>query len=523
MLAQKFFHFLTYFVPFPNTLFLTKGVFMEENFKIAYAKNLNQFGFNQTINIPIDANANVKSVLDVNTYLFDVKVECGSGKAILTGKVGARVLYIDTDNLTNSVNESVSFTETYVDSQITSSSYLNVQNHTITNSLLDASSTLKINCEVTFYPVEYLNLTVSPTLEQSDSLITKKHAFSINTIQQFVNTSFEQTQVVESKETVNKILCSNSHFAAENVFSENNYAVVEGRLHTTLLVETNEGMKELQQESTVKTDVEIKDLSKDSLLDLNFVVDKSKTEIEIELEDNSSIITIKNQILVCGVVMKTEEITLVDDVFSTSNTLTYNTAEREFTKHHETRSTTEVVSNEISLNSTEPAIDEIVCNLNPRVEITNTYLKDEQIHIEGVITSNLTYVDENKEFKHRELESPFIVNTKISANSFGCVNSHACVLDTRVKVKRGTIIDVESTLFLTTTVYVKESCKMVDGITLGKALELNKYDFQIYLTKPEETCWDLCKRIKISPDQLTQLNKDLPAVMTGKERVIIRR
>jgi len=496
---------------------------MEENLKIVYAKNLNKFGFNQTINIPIDANANVKSVLDVNTYLFDVKVECGNGKAIITGKIGARVLYIDTDNITNSVCESASFTETYVDAQITTKSYINMQNHVVAYSILDATSTLKINCEVSVLPVEYLNFNFASNIEPNENLITKNTTHTTNTLSQFVNTNFEQVQVLESSNPVNKILCINSCFAAENVTAKDGYAVVEGKLCTTVLFESNESIKELKQESAIKYDIEIAGLTKDELLDLTFMVDKSKTQIETELEENLSILTVKNQILVCGVVLKTVEACFVDDIYSTTNVVTFNTSEREIIKHRESVSTSEVVTNEISLNNNEPAIDEVVCNLNPRVEITNTYIKDDQIFVEGVISSNLTYIDENKEFKHRELESPFIVNTKITASALGCVNSSATVVDSRIKVKRGTIIDVESTLFITTTVYVKESHTIVDGVTIGKALDLNKYDFQIFLTKPNETTWDLCKRIKISPEELTKLNKDLPAIMSGTERVIIRR
>lgn len=496
---------------------------MEENFKIAYAKNLNKFGFNQTINIPIDANANVKAVLDVNSYLFDMKVECGNGKAIITGKVGARVLYIDTDNITNSVYESVNFTETYSDSQITPYSYINVQNYTVSHSVLDASTSLKINCEVTISPTEYLNLNIASNIEPSEHLITKKATLKTNLLSQFVNTSFEQVQVIETSVNINKILCVNSSFAPENVTAKDGFAIVEGKLCTTLLYESNDSTKEIKQESAVKCDVEISSLSKEEILDLSFCIDKSKTQIETELEDNSSVLTIKNQILVCGAILKTVETSLVDDVYSTTNAITYNTTEREITKHKETVTTTDVVTNEISLNSSEPAIDEIICNLNSTAEITNTYIKDNQVYLEGVISSNLTYIDENKEFKHKELESPFIVNTKIEASAFGCVNSTACVIDTRLKVKRGTIIDVESTLFITTTIYVKENYTLVDSISIGKSLELNKYDFQIFLTKPNETTWDLCKRIKISPEQLNKLNKDLPPVMTGSERVIIRR
>ena len=112
---------------------------MEENSnKIAYSKNMNKFTFNTTLTIPIDSNANIKTILDVNTFLFDQKVECGNGKAILSGKIGVRVFYLDTDNMTNSVYDHQSFNETYLDNFITSDTFINVLNYSIVNDVLSA-------------------------------------------------------------------------------------------------------------------------------------------------------------------------------------------------------------------------------------------------------------------------------------------------------------------------------------------------------------------------------------------------
>ena len=108
---------------------------MEENVNISYIKNMPQHNFNTTINVAIDSNANIKNILDITTYLFDQRVECGSGKAIISGKIGIKVLYIDTDNMTNTLVDSTNFSETYLDNSITSSTNLNILNSTVLNSL----------------------------------------------------------------------------------------------------------------------------------------------------------------------------------------------------------------------------------------------------------------------------------------------------------------------------------------------------------------------------------------------------
>lgn len=500
---------------------------MEENIKVTHAKNMNKINFNLTISIPIDTNVNIKKVLDVSSYMFDQKIECGNGKAILNGKVGVKVLYLDTDNMTNTLNENTSFSETFLDNSITSDTHINITEQTIVNNVLSTDGNLKINCDVNISPVAYINLALTNNLQTSDIMITKNSQIVSNTIDKFINTKFEHTVNLETKDTINKILYHNSYFSPETTLAENGYMVVEGKIVSCLLYETSVDeetyIKELKDVSKVKCDVEIDGLNKENSLDLSFCVDKSNEEISTELEDNLSVVTIKNSIKVCGAVLKTVSVDIVDDLYSTENEIETTLTKREYTKKAEHYTLCETILNEMSLSSEEPAIDEIVANLNQNAEVTNSYIKDNTIFVEGVVTSNLTYVDENKELKNKQLEIPFIINTKVSSSSLGCVHSQISILDYKVKVKRGTNIEAEYSLYVNLEVYEKESHEMVDTFKIGKKLDFSKYDFQIFIAKPNETVWDLSKRIKISPNDLTKYNKDLPLVMEGGEKVVIKR
>lgn len=501
---------------------------MEENSnKIAYSKNMNKFTFNTTLTIPIDSNANIKTILDVNTFLFDQKVECGNGKAILSGKIGVRVFYLDTDNMTNSVYDHQSFNETYLDNFITSDTFINVLNYSIVNDVLSAENNLKINCEVSLTPVAYMNLMFSNKLNLNELLITKNSEINANTISNYINTKFDHTLNLETKDTVSKILCYNTYFAPEKYSAEDGFMIVEGKIMSNIVYETASDesvlVKQLNESTNIKCDVEISNLKKNDALDLSFMIDKSCSEISTELEDNNSLITIKNKIQVCGVSFNEIALNIVDDLFSTDNEIEATIAKREYTKKNETITLSEIISNEVSLANNDPAIDEVVANLNMTPEITNTYLKDSNIYIEGVVTSNLVFINENKELQHKQIEIPFIINTKIQTETLDCVHSDVSILDNKTKVKRGTIIEMEYALFISLNVYEKESRDIVDNFNIGKPLDFSKYDFQIYLGKPNETLWELCKRIKISPNDIHKHNKDLPLVMQGGEKIIIKR
>ena len=500
---------------------------MEDSVKLVHAKNLNKYNFNLTLNIPIDNNVNIKSVLDINTYVFDNKVECGNGKAIISGKVGVKVLYLDTDNMTNILNETTNFSETYLDNSLTSDTYLHINNPTITSNVLSTDNALKINCEISFKPVAYLNLGLNSNININDNYITRKQELMSNCIDQKVNTSFNYSVSLEPKYRLNKILCNNSCFAVEKVTPENGYCVVEGELITTLVYEASKNeetaIETIKDTAKVKYDVEIDGVTKESLLDLNFFIDKSMEDVSTEVEDNTEVVNIKNVIKVCGLVLKSVSVDIVDDLYSTTNEIELSKFKREFTKNATNYYVSENISNEISLLDSEPAIDEVISNLNQTAEITNHYIKNDFIFVEGIVSSNLIYIDENKELKNKSLEIPFIINTKISASALDCLNSNISIVDSKIKVKRGTNIEVEYSLFISLTLYEKETCEIVDNLVVGKALDFSKYDYQIFLAKPQETTWDLCKRIKVYPNELSKLNKGLPLVMEGGEKIIIKR
>ena len=500
---------------------------IKENLKITYAKNLSKINFNTTISVPIDANVNIKTILDINSYLFDEKVECVNGKAIISGKVGLKVLYIDTDNISNTLTDSQSFSESYLDSSITSDSYINISNAYILNSVLSNDGTLKINCEVNINPIMYLNLGLNNKADSFENMITKKSELKTSCISSIVNTSFAYTSNIETKDSISKILSHNAYFTCLSAEAKDDYAVVEGKLFSCLLFESNKNeeiqVKEIRDVFNIKMDVPISALKQDYQLDLSFSIDKSKENITTEVEDDNNIITILNSIKVCGVAIKEVSVDIVDDMYSTENEIELTTSAREYFKTITSQNLDETVGNEIVLTNEEPAIDDILSNLNIVPEITNTYIKDENVFVEGVITSHIAYIDENKDYKHKQTEVPFIINTKCPASALHCVNANVAVEDCKTKVKRGTIIELEYLLNVSVKVYVKDTKDIVDNISIGKNLDFSAYDYQIFIARPNETLWELCKRIKTSPENLALQNKDLPLVMNGGERIVIKR
>lgn len=503
---------------------------MEENLdtiKITYAKNLNKLNFSSLISVPINSNVNVKTILNVDSYIFDEKVECGNGKAIITGKLGVKVLYIDTDNISNIVNDSQSFSETFVDESITSDCFINISNASVVGNVLSSDKTLKINCDVNISPTLYLNLALNTSNSSFENMIVKKNEISTNTIACNVDTSFEYATNIETKDNVTKILCYDAYFTPSSLTSYDEYAVVEGKLYSKLLYESASDdesvIKEICDTFNLKSEINIPNITKDCLTDFNFSIDKSKENISTEIEDGNNIITISHNIKVNGVCIKSISIDLIDDMYSVDNEIEISTSKRDYTKNMQTEFVTDNISGEITLDDNETAIDDIISNININAEITNHYLKDNNLYLEGIISSHIIYIDENKEIKHKPIDLPFVINTKIKLDQLDCIHSCINILDNKIKVKRGTVIEFDYSVSIMINIYQKDTKDIIDNMVIGKPLDYSTVDYQIFIAKPNESVWDLCKRIKISPDDISKYNKNLPLIMEGGEKIVIKR
>jgi hypothetical protein len=375
-------------------------------------------------------------------------------------------------------------------------------------------------------PVLYVNLGIN-TNNNFDNMITKKSTLNTSCISNKVKTNFDYSTTYETKDNVLKILCFNSHFSPNSTTSNDGYAIVEGKIYASLVYETSENdeikIKQITDTFNVKTDVEMENLSAGSTLDLSFKVDKSYDNISTDLDEGNSVITVVNKINVCGVAFKDVSIDVVEDLYSTDNEVELNYANREYIAKTNNKTCVENVLSEISLSKDEAAIDEIVSNLNANAEITNTYIKDNFVFIEGVVSSYLVYIDENKEFCQKQIEIPFVVNTKIEEEKLCTNHTSVSVLNCKVKVKRGIIIEIEYDLCFDLCEYVTENKEIVDNLTIGKTIDFSNYDYQIYIAKPNESIWQLSKRIKVYPDELSKLNHNLPSTFVGGEKVIIKR
>ena len=496
-----------------------------DEIKIAKIKNLNKLNWTANMNILIDSNVNISSILSIESYTYDEKLECGQGRASVSGKIGVKVVYIDTDNISNTLFDSIPFSEACVDPAITSSSNIEITESCVTSNIISTDGMLKLSLDCSIGLVMYLNLGLSTSIGDIEGLIVKRSNIDTYLISQNINTEFEYTVDLETGYKVNKILNYSSSFTPSGVTSQDGFATVEGKLMSLLTYEANVEdsavIKEICSTDTVKLDLSIAGIGPEDKLMLYFSVDKDKTKLNTELEADSTEVSATNTIRVRGVAIRSISIDIVDDLFSCDNVIDTSSSNREYLSSINNGYVTERISADKELENVQ--IEDVVGCSNVQTTITQHYLKDDSLILEGVATVCVVYLDENRCYSNSLVEVPFVIDTKTTTNNPEAVNFVTKCFNVEAKAKHADTIVVECDLGVMYTLFDQSNREIIDNVIVGKPIEYKNIDYQIFIARPGETNWDLCKRTRTSQDEILKLNKDLPDTFTGGEKIIVKR
>lgn len=497
-----------------------------DELKIAKIKTLDTLHFNTNINILIDSNVNIGSIVDIEAYTYDEKIDCASGHASLSGRIGVKVVYVDTDNILNTISDSVPFNEVYSNPAITNTSNITITGTIVEPKVISSDGVLKISLDCSISMKMFLSLGLNTSIGSVDGLVTKKkdlHTFLVN---QIVNTSFEYTQTIETTDSVSKVLSICPNFALVGLSAEDSRCVVDGRLNTTIIYEnqTNDSTSILQTKSTdtIKLDLAIEGLSKEDILDLSFAVEPNKTKFEVDNSDTGLEISVTTTIAVSGVVLSPIEVEVVDDVYSCTNEIQYSTSKREYLSACKTNVVSEKLSSEFVLED-KPPVDEIVGVTNSWASLIQVYQKDNSIILEGVVKSNVIYRDEEQKYYGEVVETPFVIDTKTNTNQLDTTSISVSIQNIEAKAKHQDTIALELELSIYITSWDTAEQIIVDNVVIGKPIEYKDVDYQIFVAREGETSWDICKRARTNLDDMLNLNKDLPEIMTGGEKIVVKR
>lgn len=498
------------------------------SFSIANITQLPKWSTKAQFNLPIDQSAHINKVVDVNAFIYDLKTECTSGKVTITGKACIKVLYRDIDGIFNTLSDEAPFTETITDNSLSSDCKVVLNNIQSTNDVSYDEKFLKVNCAFFGNAVCGFNIGVACMQDDIEGVIAKKSQLDALSIVQNVESSCLNANEIVLKEKANKILMCENKLIVQDIIPFDTYIVVQGELNCNVLYETEQDsmliLKIKNEIFPVKCEFEAPFCDKECLLDIDCRIDPSVTNFNTQFDDESATIKMENKLLCNGFVLKQFNVETTDDVYSIDNEVTLNKTDRDFNYKLPPHCFKEDVNGEFALKDNAPVIEDIIGMTNKSATLTKSEINNGQVMLEGIFAGTVIYEEENRQVGSMDVEIPFKIEHKIENEmQMASMNITVQPSSVKLKIKRGTVLDLDVELYVCAHFYYKENRSLLQSIKFGKQLEYGDIAFQIFIAKPNEEMWDLCKRIKISPEKLLQTNKDLSSPCKGGEKVVVYR
>lgn len=142
--------------------------------------------------------------------------------------------------------------------------------------------------------------------------------------------------------------------------------------------------------------------------------------------------------------------------------------------------------------------------------------------VEGAVNTVLVY-EQNGEIKSTDVNLPFsvVLNGVAEAGQTVCEDVAVCGVSVRLKAEGEA--EAEAVLKISATVCEERRVKYLTGIEEGAETEVNDCAVSVFLPAAGDGLWDIAKKLKKAPEDVSACNGELSFPLTGKERILVYR
>ena len=332
----------------------------------------------------------------------------------------------------------------------------------------------------------------------------------------------QQTKYV-SKENINKILAVETGVSVKDYTVGYNFVSVQGEVITRLVytVEDEEKIYSTYINESFKHEVEFENLPQTALLNLNYdvVYDKVLTNIE-DGENKTVTVNVPVKLNICA--FDEKKLLVVEDLYSTECNLNVTTNSYEQTKVYESEYFENKIEGSFTLSEENPRVDKLLTVGGCNVILSNAYVKENELVMEGVVTSTIIYLnDELGSINSVQLEFPFVTENKLSIKGELEPSVNIVLCDVDVMVKKGREVYFDAKIKALVNFYEDVQGAVISEVEKGEKYPECDSQMDIYFAKVGESIWEVAKSLKIKEETLFKQNPLLSDPITENNNKII--
>lgn len=494
---------------------------MENSMNEIVSDSRKRIAVNQaTLECVIDASASgsVSRLLSVSTdaCIDGITVD---GDITATGKLNAKIICVDNSGAITNYDYISEFEEKF-------NCELSYDNATYSAKIivLDVDSEIK-NDKIILQAITeisiFANLSMSTSvLSVSDCpAITRLNDVTYTKTVENVNKSLNIVEEYECGVNVDRVLFFDSGAVATNSKLSDSILTVSGEVISTVIYEsegiitTKQFNIPYQEEFSIKSD--------NGKPRLSVCVDDSKLVL-LDTSDGN-IMRLEFKLSVDGVIATEIIESVISDVCSATNAITTECGKLELSRYKGTLCLKDKISGSAVIDGGMDGVHKIVASNIARNCITNTYSGNGVITIEGVLTANVIYENNDTELRPVQIEMPYSLPFDTDKVSEGDeIDANAVVEILSTKIKRDSEIEVTALISISASIFSTTSCQVITAMEIGEKLSGDLPAIMIYQPTKRDDLWSIAKAMLAPIDELVAQNPHLTESISDKKVVYYR-
>ena len=484
--------------------------FETKNFNVAKKLVLNKSEFNVECNILLGDNVGKILVTSVEASVNGS--ETLNGIVNYSGTVDTKIVFLNEAGELNTVCSSCPFSSKFENEDIVT------------------GQKAFINVKVVDYSIENINgdsVKVSVMLMQSGFVISNKEIRTIENNDNDVCCRYDEIEVVKfigseqetteiSLETlvrdkVKKIILTESKVLVRNVESGVNFVTVSGDVITKVLyVNENDKFENGYLVDNFKEELELEGVTRESFVEGYSFVKQENVVTELVTNENGDKIVVKVPITINVCAYKEETLQVINDLYSTKKETKTTTQSFEMVKANPVDVVEGKIEGSLMLDEDKPRVDKILFFGGNNVTITNNYINDGEVFIEGIARTNVVYLnDEDGSWHSVQIDVPFTISDKTNINQDAILNIHAVVTDVDVSVKKGRELLYDAKVKASVNYTTTQTSAVIEEATEEDDYPSKDYAMEVIFAKAGDELWNIAKEMKVKEEQVIMQNPSI--------------
>lgn len=448
-----------------------------------------------------------------------------NGVVNFAGVIDLCILYSTVDGEVGTLSSSCPFTSKFEDESICAGDKVgikvDVEDYSVENV---GAGNIKINCSCIQSGVLIANREVNKISTDDENMCVKEDEMLVNTLVGEAKEVFQIESEYSIKEPVKKVLFTDSQVAIKGVESGVNFVSINGEVVTRILYLTEkERFESAYTTENFKEEIELEGVTRDAVSDAEACIKKSQVKCEINQDDKGVnlkfIIPVEAKVV--SYLEKSEMV--IKDIYSTQNELEVSTESFEMTRHTNCEFFESKIDGNLSLDEDQPRVDKILFVGSSNLNVTNAYVKNEEVFVEGVVKTNVVYLNDETNALHSVVvEVPFVVSDKTSMqDETAVVETKVNLCDVDVVVKKGREFYFDAKLKVVVCFDSEEIGAVISTINLAGEYGEKDCAIELVFASQGDTAWNIAKAVRVKEETIRLQNPEISFPLEKDENVII--